>query len=257
MFSGTLKLRRMKLSIDSQSFQLPLQPEYLDVHIIASALKSYLRDLPEPLLTFNLYNSWIRAGKMTSETDRLDEIETLLSLLPKSHYENLRYLIKFLAEFAKNVPNRMTPQNIAIVIAPNFLWSSNDHFGLNNMSNATVINSIVETLISNVEYFFPGDLEIFITLSRELLFKEMDVDQGLSKSFSQEQLNVEMKRAASTNSLCEQSSPTKGGSPKPVIRRKNKPAPVPPIQEKKNSVEVSVFLTFFYLFKNGSYNRVF
>ena len=33
-----------------------------DVHAVASALKSYLRELPEPLLTYKLYPDWISAA---------------------------------------------------------------------------------------------------------------------------------------------------------------------------------------------------
>ena len=33
-----------------------------DVHAVASALKSYLRELPEPLLTYSNYQDWIDAA---------------------------------------------------------------------------------------------------------------------------------------------------------------------------------------------------
>ena len=35
-----------------------------DVHCIAGALKQYLRELPEPLLTFKLYEEWMRAAHL-------------------------------------------------------------------------------------------------------------------------------------------------------------------------------------------------
>lgn len=50
--AGTSKLRRIKLSLDACCLNLPAVLEYKDPHVIAGALKSYLRDLPEPLLTF-------------------------------------------------------------------------------------------------------------------------------------------------------------------------------------------------------------
>ena len=49
--SGASKLRRMKLSFDACCLTLPIALEYKDPHVIAGALKSYLRELPEPLLT--------------------------------------------------------------------------------------------------------------------------------------------------------------------------------------------------------------
>lgn len=52
--SGASKLRRMKLSFDACCISLPVALEYKDPHVIAGALKSYLRELPEPLLTYKL-----------------------------------------------------------------------------------------------------------------------------------------------------------------------------------------------------------
>ena len=34
-----------------------------DVHAVTGVLKLYLRELPEPLLTFELYEEWINASK--------------------------------------------------------------------------------------------------------------------------------------------------------------------------------------------------
>lgn len=45
-----------------------------DVHTIASTLKKYLRELPEPLLTFNLCNDWIQAASYVIFYDYLQFI---------------------------------------------------------------------------------------------------------------------------------------------------------------------------------------
>ena len=47
--------------------------------------------------------------------------------LPQANFDNLRYLIKFLSVLSRNQEvNKMTSQNIAIVIAPNLIWSQAD-----------------------------------------------------------------------------------------------------------------------------------
>jgi len=46
------KSRRIKLSLDACCLTLATALEYKDPHVIACALKSYLRELPEPLLTY-------------------------------------------------------------------------------------------------------------------------------------------------------------------------------------------------------------
>ena len=43
-----------------------------DVHSIASTLKSYLRELPEPLLTFDLHQDWIKAASYVNQSIKLE-----------------------------------------------------------------------------------------------------------------------------------------------------------------------------------------
>ena len=35
-----------------------------DIHCVAGALKLYLRELPEPLMTYSLYSEWMHAARM-------------------------------------------------------------------------------------------------------------------------------------------------------------------------------------------------
>jgi hypothetical protein len=53
----------MKMSFDACCLTLPTALEYRDPHVIAGALKSYLRELPEPLMTHALYDEWIAAAR--------------------------------------------------------------------------------------------------------------------------------------------------------------------------------------------------
>jgi len=64
------------------------------------------------------------AAKISNIGMRLRALWDVLHKLPPANLENLRFLIKFLAVLTKNQDvNKMTPQNIAIVIAPNLIWS--------------------------------------------------------------------------------------------------------------------------------------
>jgi hypothetical protein len=54
---------------------------------------------------------------------RLKALKDVVQRLPAANYDNLRYLVKFLATLAGNQgTNKMSPQNLAIVIAPNLIW---------------------------------------------------------------------------------------------------------------------------------------
>lgn len=44
---------------------------YADINIIAGALKLYLRDLPIPVITFDLYSKFIQAASKSSSTQSL------------------------------------------------------------------------------------------------------------------------------------------------------------------------------------------
>lgn len=75
-------------------------------------------------ILFRLYPEWMAATKVSPSDKRLQALWEVLYKLPPANLENLRFLIKFLAVLTKYQDvNKMTPQNIAIVIAPNLIWS--------------------------------------------------------------------------------------------------------------------------------------
>lgn len=93
------KLRRFRSALDANLIGMPFPAEYQDVNVIACVLKSYLRDLPNPLLTFELYGDFIAAVQQPTDDRRKASILNTINRLPHNHYANLRYLTKFLGEF--------------------------------------------------------------------------------------------------------------------------------------------------------------
>ncbi|XP_011637108.1 SH3 domain-binding protein 1-like isoform X1 [Pogonomyrmex barbatus] len=212
------KSRRIKLSLDACCLTLSTALEYKDPHVIAGALKSYLRELPEPLLTYKLYPEWMAAAKISHSDMRLRALWEVLYKLPPANLENLRFLIKFLAVLTKNQDvNKMTPQNIAIVIAPNLIWSPQEDTNtiVMNMSTANNSSLIVDQLITYADWFFPGEVDF-----------DRDLDIGIVNDT--EHQTIGMRRCVSNSSLSDHGESPTQGSPKPAARRKNKPAPTPP-----------------------------
>lgn len=167
----------MKSALDANLIGTPLPPEYQDVHVIASVLKSYLRDLPDPLLTFHLYNEFVGAAQRPTEAQRKSAILNAVNQLPEGHYFNLRYLTKFLSLLSKRHDrNKMSSQNIAIVMSPNLLWpppsqaESTDY--AQKVSSTTSVNTIVEMLVADWDFFFDGEVEFYITMTRDDLFPD-------------------------------------------------------------------------------------
>jgi hypothetical protein len=63
----------------------------------------------------------------SSSEARQQALKQVVDKLPEVNFDNLRYLIKFLSALSRNQEvNKMTSQNIAIVIAPNLIWSQAD-----------------------------------------------------------------------------------------------------------------------------------
>ncbi|XP_030063948.1 rho GTPase-activating protein 44 isoform X2 [Microcaecilia unicolor] len=157
------KLKKLKAALDC--CVLDVQEYTADPHAIAGALKSYLRELPEPLMTFELYEEWIQASNIQDQDKRLQALWNACEKLPKVNYNNIRYLIKFLAKLTEyQDANKMTPGNIAIVLGPNLLWPQAEGNITELMTTVSLqIVGIIEPIIQHADWFFPGDIEFNLT----------------------------------------------------------------------------------------------
>uniref|UniRef100_A0A7N6AEM9 Rho GTPase-activating protein 17 n=1 Tax=Anabas testudineus TaxID=64144 RepID=A0A7N6AEM9_ANATE len=143
--AGASKLKKLKAALDCSTSQL--EEFYSDPHAVAGALKSYLRELPEPLMTFSLYDEWIQASNK------------FIALLCT------QYLVKFLAKLAQDSDvNKMTPSNIAIVLGPNLLWAKTEGT-LAEMAAATSVHvvAIIEPIIQHADWFFPEEVDFNVS----------------------------------------------------------------------------------------------
>ncbi|XP_075284601.1 SH3 domain-binding protein 1 [Opisthocomus hoazin] len=164
--AGASVLRKLKSSLASGSNAL--EEFYSDPHAVAGALKSYLRELPQPLMTFELYNEWVKVASLKDVDSRVQSLQDTCSRLPRESYNNLRYLIKFLAKLAEHQElNKMTPSNIAIVLGPNLLWaqqSTGDPVQLDLASVSSIqVVGVVEALIQNADTLFPGEVDFNVS----------------------------------------------------------------------------------------------
>jgi len=125
-----------------------------DVHVIAGLLKSYIRELPDPLLCFHVYRQWIDSYTSSDITGTKARMKELLKKLPKTNRVILNALMGLCVKIAaRSKENKMTAQNLAICWAPNILKAQEENFAVALMDAGTV-NSIVSLFISNYTYFF-------------------------------------------------------------------------------------------------------
>uniref|UniRef100_A0A8C4SD67 Rho GTPase activating protein 17b n=1 Tax=Erpetoichthys calabaricus TaxID=27687 RepID=A0A8C4SD67_ERPCA len=161
--AGASKLKKLKAALDCSTSQL--EEFYSDPHAVAGALKSYIRELPEPLMTFQLYDEWIQASSITDHDKKMQALWVTCDQLPKANKANFRYLIKFLSKLAKESDvNKMTPSNISIVLGPNLLWAKNEGT-LAELAASTSVHvvSIIECFVQHSDWFFPEDIDFNIS----------------------------------------------------------------------------------------------
>ncbi|XP_072460054.1 rho GTPase-activating protein 17 isoform X4 [Notamacropus eugenii] len=161
--AGASKLKKLKAALDCSTSQL--DEFYSDPHAVAGALKSYLRELPEPLMTFNLYEEWTKVASVQDSDKKLQDLWSICQKLPKPNLANFRYLIKFLAKLAQTSDvNKMTPSNIAIVLGPNLLWAKTEG-SLADMAAATSVHvvAVIEPIIQHADWFFPEEVDFNVS----------------------------------------------------------------------------------------------
>ncbi|KAL7890003.1 hypothetical protein AOLI_G00022610 [Acnodon oligacanthus] len=102
----------------------PLFDSNTDVHTVASLLKLYLRELPEPVIPFNKYEDFLTCAQLLLKDEEvgLTELAKQVKTLPQANYNLLKYICKFLDEVQSHSnENKMSVQNLATVFGPNIL----------------------------------------------------------------------------------------------------------------------------------------
>ncbi|XP_074039459.1 GTPase regulator associated with FAK [Leptinotarsa decemlineata] len=120
---------------------------------ITSALKTYLRNLPEPLMTYRYHNGFIAAVKSESKQTRINDVHTLLYRLPKTNFEVLKILMKHLTNVvAKSDKNLMTVSNLGVCFGPTLLRPEEETVA--SIMDLKFYNIVVEILIDNYQRIF-------------------------------------------------------------------------------------------------------
>ncbi|XP_069100800.1 rho GTPase-activating protein 26 isoform X2 [Pleurodeles waltl] len=124
-----------------------------EIKTITSALKTYLRMLPGPLMTYQFQRSFIKAAKLENQETRIAEIHALVHRLPERNQQMLHLLMIHLAKVAKNHhQNLMTVANLGIVFGPTLLRPQEETVAA--IMDIKFQNIVVEILIEHHEKIF-------------------------------------------------------------------------------------------------------
>ncbi|XP_076869218.1 uncharacterized protein arhgap33 isoform X2 [Brachyhypopomus gauderio] len=203
-------IQKLRHEFDSENIPDLTKDVYMqDIHCVGSLCKLYFRELPNPLLTYQLYDKFAECmGEMT-EDERMVTVHDVIQQLPPPHYRTLEYLIRHLARLATfSSETNMHVKNLAIVWAPNLLRSKEIEAagltGADPFKEVRIQSVVVEFLLTHVEVLFSDS---FTSVGR---FSAAPARQSLTrpKSFvSARLLSLEEAQARSQAPLLLHGSP--------------------------------------------------
>jgi hypothetical protein len=117
-----------EFAYDTEFNHGPVDFSPFNVHDVAAVLKSFLRELPEPLFIYRYYRPMIALHRLKSKDEQVTCIRLVISLLPPVHRHTLEKLMRFLKRVSECSEdkdgvkgNLMTATNLAVCIGPNIL----------------------------------------------------------------------------------------------------------------------------------------
>ncbi|XP_032066158.1 rho GTPase-activating protein 26 isoform X2 [Thamnophis elegans] len=146
-----------------------------EVKTITSALKTYLRMLPGPLMMYQFQRSFIKAAKLENQESRISEIHSLVHRLPEKNRQMLQLLMNHLANVAENhKQNLMTVANLGVVFGPTLMRPQEETVAA--IMDIKFQNIVVEILIENHEKIFNTVPDTLQSNSQLLLSRKKSTD---------------------------------------------------------------------------------
>ncbi|XP_053944902.1 rho GTPase-activating protein 25 isoform X2 [Cuculus canorus] len=133
-----------------------------DVHTVASLLKLYLRELPEPVVPWMQYEDFLLCGQVLDADEKKGHEELLnqLSLLPRDNYNLLSYICRFLHKIQLNSSiNKMSVDNLATVIGVNLIRPKIEDPAV-IMRGTPQIQKVMTVMISDHADLFPPSKDV-------------------------------------------------------------------------------------------------
>uniref|UniRef100_A0AAQ5ZNW5 Rac GTPase activating protein 1 n=1 Tax=Amphiprion ocellaris TaxID=80972 RepID=A0AAQ5ZNW5_AMPOC len=97
---------------------LPPLNKVEDINVITGVLKDFLRNLPEPLLTFHLNKAFMEAAEIQDDGNSLAMLYQTVSELPQPNRDTLACLMIHLQKVSQSVDTKMDVNNLARVFGP-------------------------------------------------------------------------------------------------------------------------------------------
>jgi len=147
-------------------------PEPGAINFAAEILKSFFRQLPEPILIGEKFNQWMIVAGIENDEEKVGAVKGILDTIPKIQYEIVSYLINFLSRISKySSANKMTSANLAIVFSPLILYprtSSFNEYMFRSPNIGPKAQSLLQFMIDNSNQLFVSTLPAASEMPKQL-----------------------------------------------------------------------------------------
>ncbi|KAI9279424.1 hypothetical protein BC943DRAFT_383562 [Umbelopsis sp. AD052] len=135
--------------------------DWIDINVVVDAFKQFFRDLPQPLLTFDLYGDYMKASAVEDHDQRILAIKKVTKRLPTNNYILLKRLIEhFVVVTDYEAYNHMYATNLAIVFGPTLLRPEPGPVSFaTTMANLGHQQNVVKNLITHYHFIFDVESE--------------------------------------------------------------------------------------------------
>uniref|UniRef100_A0A3P8RR82 Myosin IXB n=1 Tax=Amphiprion percula TaxID=161767 RepID=A0A3P8RR82_AMPPE len=118
------------------------------IHTVTGLVKQWLRELPDPLMTFTHYSDFLHAVELPEKQEQLHAVYKVTEELPTANFNTLERLVFHLVRVCKEeAHNRMSPNSLAIVFAPCILRCPDTADPLLSMKDVAKTTTCVEMII--------------------------------------------------------------------------------------------------------------
>lgn len=138
-----------------------------DIHVICSCLKQFLRKLREPITTYGLWGSFVRAAEIYKTGDvehAVTMVQDTIAQLPHPNRDTLSFMILHLMRVSQSPATKMPAHNLAKVFGPTIVgYSSPEPEAMQMLNEPKKQADVLELLMLGVEIGFweatmkPGD----------------------------------------------------------------------------------------------------
>ncbi|XP_053810737.1 unconventional myosin-IXa isoform X3 [Vidua chalybeata] len=143
---STNKIKELRQGLDTDINNVNLD-DY-NIHVIASVFKQWLRDLPNPLMTFELYEEFLRVMGLQERKETVRGVYSVIDQLSRTHLSTLERLIFHLVRIAlQEETNRMSANALAIVFAPCILRCPDTTDPLQSVQDISKTTTCVELIV--------------------------------------------------------------------------------------------------------------